>query len=153
MAKPAGKKPRLLNPLVSNGVLAATNDVVTNRYRRNLAVITSASLGLSISTGGVYMLTGEPHPRLVVPGALISAVLLNRIANGVSNDSIHRATLLLGKALGEEAQKNQPLVEFLKPWKYVFVDSTGMIAGTNRPRIAGIGRLRLETKKILEGKY
>ena len=66
---------------------------------------------------------------------------------------VREATHLVWKGLLEAAEENRDLKSLLKRWPYVIVDKEGNIVGTNRQRFLKIGRVRLETNKILTGKY
>ncbi len=63
------------------------------------------------------------------------------------------ATKNVGVALQKELEHSTELRDFLGTHHYVYVDRKGNLVGTNRGRILGIGRIRLESHKILTGKY
>ena len=69
-----------------------------------------------------------------------------------SGQRVRIATKIVGNALAKEAKEDKVFGNWLKKYKYVIIDSRGNITGTNLPRILGIGRIRLSTKKILEEK-
>ncbi len=67
---------------------------------------------------------------------------------------VRAATIAVAKGLQKDViAKNHSVIAFLKHHKYVIVDGAGKITGTNVPRVLGIGRIRLESKKILNQKY
>ncbi len=72
---------------------------------------------------------------------------------GKHKEHIQQATHLVGKGLHEESKKNDALRDFLAEHRFVIVDKEGNLAGTKLPRMLRIGYLRLETNKILAGKY
>jgi len=81
-------------------------------------------------------------------GLVVGVVSLVRPS---TRKKVRKATRKVGRALHQEIESgNQPLIAFLKKYKYVYIDRKGNIGGTNRPRII-IGRMRLKTKDILEG--
>jgi len=69
------------------------------------------------------------------------------------SEEVKKATNLLGVALAKETKKNSQLRDFLLQYRYVIIDGKGNIKGTNSERFLKIGRIRLESKKILAGEY
>lgn len=71
-----------------------------------------------------------------------------------SKTYVKDATLKVGKALAKEIGTNIGLKRFLESYKYIYLDRKGHIIGTNKNRkLKLFGRFRLESKKILDGKY
>ena len=136
------------------------NKVMENRKMRarlSAVGVTLAPASVVLSEKLVNMLRGifsHEMPVAGVAGAAIAAGIVSTAsASLLMNSSIRRATLRAGVALRQEALDNRELREFLQPYKYVIIDRKGRIKGTNRKRMLGMGRLRLGTKKILNGKY
>ncbi|PIN98100.1 MAG: hypothetical protein COT90_05830 [Candidatus Diapherotrites archaeon CG10_big_fil_rev_8_21_14_0_10_31_34] len=67
---------------------------------------------------------------------------------------IRKATVAVKKELKKEAKSNFVFNNFLKNYKFIFIDAKGNIVGTNKPRkkFLGIkfGRLRIETKDLIQ---
>jgi len=66
---------------------------------------------------------------------------------------VREATRLVGNTLVDEANKNRQFRNFLENCEYIIIDNKGRIAATNKKMFLGIGRIRLDTRKILEGQY
>ncbi|MDD3160284.1 MAG: hypothetical protein PHQ98_04910 [Candidatus ainarchaeum sp.] len=66
---------------------------------------------------------------------------------------VKEITHQIGKLLAIESEKNEKFKQQISSKKYLFINNSGEIVLTNQPRILGIGRLRLETKKILNRAY
>lgn len=90
----------------------------------------------------------------VASGALLGTgggTVAGAISRG--NYDVKKATLLVGKGLSQEAKSNIDLQTFLDKYKYVFIDKKLRVRGTNRPRLFGIGRMRLKSSRISSGWY
>ncbi len=59
----------------------------------------------------------------------------------------------IARVLHQGATEHQGISSFLKQWKYIYVDKTGALVGTNWNIPLLPRHFRLETKKILEGNY
>jgi hypothetical protein len=68
---------------------------------------------------------------------------------------VRKYTYKAGAELYKEIQlkNNIELRQFLEKYKYVLIDRKGRVTGTNSGRKFGFGRIRLETEKVLNGKY
>ncbi len=86
-------------------------------------------------------------------GFLAAVPMLVRVTYLQHAPIIKEANHLVAKGLAKEAQKNEKLMGLLKTHRYVIVDRKGDIYGTKRKRFLGIGRIRLESQKILDGSY
>ena len=77
------------------------------------------------------------------------------LAHGLTRRDARKLTFRVGAELYKEIQlkNNAELEQFLKKHRYVLIDRKGRITGTNSGRKFGFGRIRLETEKILNGKY
>lgn len=114
--------------------------------------------GVIGTIGGLGIgLMGRPSSRNGAIVALASAITGMASGGALTYASgakkVKTATLALGKTLSKEAKQNDDLRFFLGKYRYVIVNRNGLIKGTNRPRIYGIGRYRLESKKIIKGEY
>lgn len=94
-----------------------------------------------------------PKPLSFAIGTLIGYGIGKAAVFSFWAEDIRNCTTAVGQALGKEAKKNKELRDFLGETKYVFIDKKGNLIATNRKRFFGVGRLRLETKKILAGEY
>lgn len=66
---------------------------------------------------------------------------------------IREATRLVGKALVQESLENKAFRDKLNEYRYVFVGPEGNLVLTNMNRVPPIGTIRLESNKILLGRY
>lgn len=119
------------------------------------ALGTSALLGVAAGTTassakmGVATFAGSGLLLLGLPKAIFSNYKY----------PVERATGLVGRSLFVDAKQNPSLVKFLKRWSFVYVNSKGEVIGTNKDRTElakgriKLGRLRLDTNKILRGEY
>lgn len=89
----------------------------------------------------------------VLVTAIAGAAAGKWFAYGASSIDITNATERVGVALHEEVPHSQELKRFLGSWRYVYVDGKGNLVGSNVGRFLKIGRMRLETNKILAGMY
>ncbi|MDD5162975.1 MAG: hypothetical protein PHD95_02090 [Candidatus ainarchaeum sp.] len=72
----------------------------------------------------------------------------------VAVNGIRSATKFVGKELSKEALQNQDLKTFLQSYKFVIIDRKGRIRGTDQKQVLqGVGRIRLETSRILNNWY
>ena len=69
------------------------------------------------------------------------------------SEKVKKATMVVGHALGKEAKKNSSLKDFLIQYPFVIIDAQGNIRGVYRKRFLKVGRIRLESEKILAGEY
>ena len=93
-------------------------------------------------------MTKENMAASAVAGAAFAG-----FAHLLMRENVRQATYNVGAELHKESKQNPEMMKFLKQHKYVIIDRKGRIAGTNFKRILGFGRLRMETKKIIDGKY
>jgi len=100
---------------------------------------------------GVFGRPGIGKTELMTAGLLAAINAIGSEAFMAGN--IRKATYKVGAALFDDASTNKVVREFLESFRYVIIDGKGRVAGTNRKRILGIGRIRLDTKKILDGHY
>jgi hypothetical protein len=141
-------------------------DLLARRRKRAREVAKGVGrAGISIGAPAIIGTIREPNFRtglsLLTVGGLfvlvapILAIVGYRGHYGVRSKKIKQATHLIGTGLAKEAQTNNKLRELLKNNRYVIIDRRGDIRGTNRSQkcTLGIGRIRLESKKILEEEY
>jgi len=64
-------------------------------------------------------------------------------------NEVREATKEVRTGLAEEAKQNEPLRRFLGEHRYVIINGSGRIVGTDAQRPLGIGYIRLETGHIL----
>lgn len=62
-------------------------------------------------------------------------------------------TKIVGEQLFYEAKQSPELKHLLETHRYVFIDGEGHVVGTNHNRILGVGRMRLDSRKVLSGEY
>ena len=62
---------------------------------------------------------------------------------------VRSATRQAGRLIISEARSNPEMRRFLGKYRYVYLDRKGNLAGTNLPKLPGIGRIRLKTSKLL----
>ena len=87
-------------------------------------------------------------------GIIFSALITSYFTNyQKSKNKIKKCTIHIGSVLGEEAKRSTKLMGFLTQHKYVLIDGEGELLGTSTGRVLGIGRVRLECRKILSGEY
>ncbi|MFA6064979.1 MAG: hypothetical protein WCW44_00920 [archaeon] len=93
------------------------------------------------------------HPNVM--DAMLVAIPLMHLGIGTARYRrlINFSTRTVGNALTQELAENEELLKIVKQHKYLFIDKKGGIVATNRPRILGIGRMRLDSQKILDGTY
>lgn len=131
--------------------------------RKRMESIRNVGLGTSLvataTIGGIgYLSNGQPL-RIGIMAGLAGAFQAALGAGGAhlaNNRKVREATKNVGKELGERIQKTDELGNdlygFLKKFTYVYINKKGEIVGTNRPRIL-VGRMRLESRKIIAEKY
>ncbi len=97
----------------------------------------------------------NPSARVAIAHSLPALAMGVGVGSVLGRSNIRKATEEVGKVLSKEYKNNsnQELIDIVNNHKYVFVDRKGVVVGTNMPRIAGIGRLRLDCKKIKSEKY
>ena len=87
-------------------------------------------------------------------GAGIAALGAVAGMHAAESSSVRKATQKVGVVLHSELKKSPLLREFLEKYSYVFVDRKGNLVGTNHKRwFLRVGRIRLESKKIIAGEY
>ncbi len=111
-----------------------------------------AVIGIGGAGAGVFTLF-KPTLKHALAAAIAAGLPAGTAKYMQESRKVKEATKRVQKVLVDEAQENPDLVKFLKKYKYVIIDRNGNIAGTNMPRLLGIGRIRLSAKKIIEGKY
>ncbi len=84
--------------------------------------------------------------------ALIGSAYWLKNAQAYKSKIIH-AHHKLARVLHRGAAEYGEIATFLKQWKYIYVDKTGALVGTNWNIPLLPRHFRLDTKKILEGKY
>jgi len=138
-----------------------------SRIRKILKDLVPANVGAVIGAGAAIMISPrETRVKIQTAiGALIGVNTASIIRSNVEvNRQIKSATKTVGNLLRQEIkqQKNPALLDFLKQHKYIYVDKEGNLVGTNKDRIqanikikgkkvtlAALGRIRIETKSIL----
>ncbi len=131
------RKPNRKDVLLGSGVLSTTFALASS-VAESLSHNTSFALGVTM--------IGSATALGVAAGPAVERV--------ASNPGIRKATQLVGSSLSSLAKKNAELRAFLNAHRYVYVNGKGQIVGTNMPRlIPGVGRIRLESKKILARDY
>ncbi|MFH0715063.1 MAG: hypothetical protein V1977_04890 [Candidatus Diapherotrites archaeon] len=152
-------KPRRFSGIIEGRGLAAIERLKQERVERVKGMKDSAKY--YSKTGGflgtVAALTYNPSFREGV--SLVATITAGGAIGGAAQEfanqakKVNKATKLVGRGIGEEAQKNQNLYAFLKKHRYVYIDKKGRVIGTNRGRILWMGRMRLDTRKILLNEY
>ncbi len=130
-----------------------------SREKRVKTALLAASVGGLSGFGGQTMASLQENPSFrkgvslaavwAAGGVLIGAGL----GFAAHKREVQRATKLVGRALSEETKNNEAFRKWLGQRRYTIVDKNGNLAGTNRTRVLGIGRIRLENHKILAGTY
>jgi len=143
---------------VGNTTQDRVNTVLEFRRYRARQMKKKALIGAGVGgVVGVYDIFRNPSfaqgvtrlTLLPATGAIIGATA----AYSSNTRLVRDATMLIGKGLYEEAKSNNALHEKLSSKFFVYVNKKGEVKLTNLPRVAGIGYVRLSTKKILQGKY
>jgi hypothetical protein len=133
--------------------------VLEARKRRIRGVVEELTPAAGIGAAWGAIIAGIKNPSFskgcaIIAGGAATVLAINTL-NEYSKGSqkVREATKLMGKGIYQEARRSQLLRDALMSTKYVYVNKDGKVVFTNRPRILGIGRIRLETKKILNGEY
>lgn len=116
--------------------------------------ITGAVLGAYSVAHNVILENSDM--RTGVARALVAAAAAAALGKGFghANESrVANVTEQVGFALHEEVPHSPELKRFLGSWRYVYIDRKGNLVGTNVGRFLKVGRMRLETNKILAGMY
>ncbi|MFH0970281.1 MAG: hypothetical protein V1776_02355 [Candidatus Diapherotrites archaeon] len=156
------RRPRFSGDLPrGGGVQDGIRDVLLIERRiRAKGVKRMAKIAAPLSFGAFALSTFISNPSFREGLARVVAVSLGLTGYGAvlpysfGSSFVRKATQEVGKRLGQESMHNTELKAFLGKYKYVYVDRKGRIAGTNMPRlIPGVGRIRLQSNKILAGAY
>ncbi len=145
----------------SNLEIAGTNvdSLLVKRSEKPSAALRGTKIvaGIGASSSFAAALCANPSFRegIAIIGSVtfVSAVMGGITGFANKSKEVARATHLVGKGLAQEAIQNKKLNKLLNHYKYVIVNKKGSIVGTNRKRFLGIGRLRLDNKKIVLGEY
>ena len=146
--------------LVTKVELSAQRQAVIDARKERAKFIRKQSTGWA-KVGGVAFavsaLATNPSFRegctTIMHGAGWGTIAGSIDGYNTESKNVRKATKLVGEGLFEEAQKSKILTKELLSKKYVYVDKYGEIILTNRPRVLGIGRIRLDTRKIISGEY
>lgn len=121
------------------------------RQRLGTALQFAAAGGMTGLFGSLHV--GTPSFKKTLAISLSSAAAGAATGFKLSSREIRKATNTVKEYLKAEAQGNNQFNDFLKQYKYVFIDQEGQIVGTNNPRKSFLkmkfGRLRIETKDLL----
>jgi hypothetical protein len=122
---------------------------------------TGIGIALTTASGAgaiAHYNNGQPLRTIMVAG-ITAAFAYAAGAGGIhlaNNRKVREATRNVGRELGRRIQesdkKGNQIHNFLQKYRYVYINRKGELVGTNRPRILA-GRMRLESKKILNQEY
>lgn len=140
-------------PLVTGhpGVKASAASVLQARKNRGALrfPVFAGSTALGTATVTAKVATGRPVTSLVIGTIAGTVAAVSTAVHVMRGKEVKRATQEIGAALRIAAVRDQKLHAELKAYKYAYVDRKGRIILTNKNRVFGIGRMRLETEKIL----
>ncbi|MDD3159521.1 MAG: hypothetical protein PHQ98_00965 [Candidatus ainarchaeum sp.] len=130
------------------------------RRKRRTDFKRGTAIGTTISAM-VYLVQPKLLENLLknptIKNAISSLVLLAPPVAGVTTtylDSTIRKRIKelytdIFHSLKKEVKSNKNLETFLKKYNYIIITYKGKIAGTNMPRILGIGKRRIKTSELL----
>jgi len=133
--------------------------LMEKRKARVKKALKSANIGAAAGFGASLHTSLSKNYSFVERVAFIPTVaattggIMGVARYAASGKEVKKATKLVGKGLAQVAKQNKYLRDLLGNYSYVIVDRKGNIKGTNSKRVLGIGRLRLESNKILTENY
>ncbi len=118
---------------VSIGIIAGTGGGIFHNMARNPSIAAGAAILFGASAAGAavgYIIAVKAHSK-----------------------GIREATGLIKEGLKEEVKTDSKFKDFVRHYKYFTIDNDGYIRATNRPRIFGIGRLRIERSELITSEF
>lgn len=159
------RRERFSGKLPSPVRVGADTVVLKRNARGNLRARLSSVGGLLVGSGVAAThiftksLANTDVKRAItysLAAAAAGAIGTGAIGHAVTSREVRNATNALKGALhtycksySRENPFSDSLLDFLYRHKYVFVDKSGRLTGTNMPRVFGVGRMRISTADVL----